>query len=191
MIDTNTVIETVYYLLKRLGPKTKMEILKLVFMADKYHLIQYGRTITGDEYLAMQYGPVGSTVKDVLDFRDFVLSSTELKLAAKYIEESGSNDRKAREDGPDIDQLDMLSETDIEALDYAIEKFGSWSAYKLSQFTHQYPEWERFKPFFEKGSTKRERIKIEELLTTISNDGIEATDEHLEEVQKLVTGYSE
>jgi hypothetical protein len=47
MIDTSTIIQAIYYLLKRLGPRTKMELLKLVFLADKYHLLQYGRIVTG------------------------------------------------------------------------------------------------------------------------------------------------
>lgn len=191
MIDTSTIIEAVYYLLKRLGPRTKMELLKLVFLADKYHLIQYGRTVTGDEYFAMEYGPVGSTVKDVLDLNDFDLSEAELKLAQNFIENVDPIIRKARDDGPRMEELEMLSETDIEALDFAVEQFGQWTAFKLSEFTHRYPEWKRFEHDFGTGSTRREPIRTEDLLSTVPGDGIELTDEHKEQVRRLILGLTE
>src|SRR5882724_2767190 len=47
------------------GRINKMKALKLVYFADRYHLRKYGRPVVGDEYLAMNYGPVASGTKDL------------------------------------------------------------------------------------------------------------------------------
>ena len=47
------------------GSINKMKALKLVYFADRYHLRKYGRPVVGDEYLAMNYGPVASGTKDL------------------------------------------------------------------------------------------------------------------------------
>src|SRR5579864_4950925 len=45
----------------------KYKICKLLFLADKYHLVQYGRPIIGDRYCALRYGPVPSHSLDLLN----------------------------------------------------------------------------------------------------------------------------
>ncbi len=49
-----------FFAAKAGGKINKMKALKLVFFADRYHLRKYGRPVVGDEYLAMNYGPVAS-----------------------------------------------------------------------------------------------------------------------------------
>src|ERR1022692_3946393 len=46
---------------------TKYKIVKLLFLADKNHLVRYGRTITGDRICAMEYGLVPSVSLDALN----------------------------------------------------------------------------------------------------------------------------
>src|SRR4051812_12877508 len=43
-------------------------ISKLLYWADKWHLEHYGRTVSGDQYIAMKNGPVPSNVYDMLKF---------------------------------------------------------------------------------------------------------------------------
>ena len=45
----------------------RMKALKLLWLADRYHLRQYGRMISEDDYFAIQYGPISSSAKDILD----------------------------------------------------------------------------------------------------------------------------
>src|SRR5260370_29390382 len=40
------------------------KVCKLVFLADKRHLVKYGRTITGDHYAAVKWGPIPSSIRD-------------------------------------------------------------------------------------------------------------------------------
>lgn len=41
-------------------------LLKILYFAEKEHLLKYGRTITGDQIVAMKYGPVLSYAYDIL-----------------------------------------------------------------------------------------------------------------------------
>ena len=51
----------------------KMKALKLVYIADRYHLRKYGRLITNDTYFAMNYGPVPSGTKDIAEASEVFL----------------------------------------------------------------------------------------------------------------------
>ena len=186
MADTKIVIQALHYILKKLGKADKLKLIKLIFLADKYHLLKYGRTITEDDYYAMKLGPVGSTVKDVLSFNDFTLSETELDYANKFLRQINQDYFACKEE---LD-LDMLSETDRDVLDYVVEKFGKMSSFELSEYSHKYPEWQQHEYLFENGQAKRKQIKTEELLSTIDDDlqslGIDV--EHVEESRNLLLG---
>lgn len=185
IIETRTIIETIYYLLKKLGTADKIKLLKLVYLADKYHLIYYGRTVTNDDYYAMKFGPVPSTVKDILEFdKNVTISDDEYKYASSLFEKSSQNNFKVKKGKF---ELDMLSETDKEALDYVIKEFGSMTQWDLSEYTHRYPEWYQYKDLFEKGRTSRERINTKELLSKIDKH-FPVPPEHLEESKKIVNG---
>jgi len=53
------------------GEINKPKALKLVYFADRCHLRRFGRPITGDEHLAIPYGPVASGAKDLTEMGDF------------------------------------------------------------------------------------------------------------------------
>ena len=56
----------ILYVASKLQETTFHRIVKLLYFADKLHLERYGRFITGDRYIAMEYGPVPSNVYDML-----------------------------------------------------------------------------------------------------------------------------
>jgi hypothetical protein len=45
----------------------KMKAIKLIWVADRFHLRKYGRLLTNDTYVAMKFGPVGSSVKNLAE----------------------------------------------------------------------------------------------------------------------------
>ena len=81
----------------------------------------------------------------------------------------------------------MLSETDKEALDFVIKKFGNMSSSELVELTHKYPECYKYKDLFNSKLTKRKRIDTIELLSTIDNDPLEVSKEHIEFVKKMLS----
>ena len=46
---------------------SKLNALKLVYLADRYHLRKYASPIVWDTYYAMQYGPVASKTKKLIE----------------------------------------------------------------------------------------------------------------------------
>lgn len=117
----------------------KMKALKLVYFADRYHLRKYGRPVVGDEYVAMNYGPVASGTKDVAEMSDF-LGEEEARYARKFIEPSESG--LAYSSVADMDEK-VFSESDREALRFAWDRFGRVEKYALSKLTHRYPDWKK------------------------------------------------
>jgi len=187
MIETFKIIETIYYVLNRLGHTAdKIALIKLIYLADKYHLIRYGRTITNDEYFAMQHGPVGSTVKDLLSCDEDYLSSKELTYFNRLITKFGALNYRAKKLARKP-ALDMLSDTDKEALEFVVRTFGAYSSLKLRDYTHKYPEWLQYRDLFQAKRAKRERIETKELLSTV-DDIFGLSADHVTDSQHMVAG---
>ena len=96
---------------------TKYKMCKLVFLADKYHLVRFSRTITGDRLCAMEHGPVPSETLDLLN-RLIVEDRTDGRVMA--LDEHLSLDRayqnphlSARKQ---MDFEELLSQSDLTAL---------------------------------------------------------------------------
>ncbi|HUP46023.1 MAG TPA: Panacea domain-containing protein [Thermoanaerobaculia bacterium] len=123
----------------------KMKAAKLLFHADKYHLLKYGRPVLGDQYACMEYGPVPSTSLNVMNdvmARDAKFPPVAKELFDAFLEVDKSFFQKypvfkARRQ-PD---LDVFSDSDIEALDVALRECGAKSAWQLSQESHDEPAW--------------------------------------------------
>jgi uncharacterized phage-associated protein len=136
--DFMKVTQVLNYLAIKLGGKVdKLRAIKLLYLADKYHLRKYGRLVTGDQYIAMKLGPVQSGVKDIADLSDF-LDSEERDYASLFIKKEGHDIKSIRK----ID-YDELSQTDVEALNFVLERFGSLSDSDLIKLTHKGYEWRK------------------------------------------------
>lgn len=132
LFDKDVTLNAVLYIIRRMGGKVDMhKIFKTLFFADQEHLSKYGRTITGDVYIAMAYGPVPSKTDDIFKAvrGDSYFPAGELQeyfhFVNKYIVE---NDRE-----PD---LDYLSQSDIMCLDNAIEKCRDLTFSQLTGLSH-------------------------------------------------------
>jgi|SRR5271165_936187 len=183
--------QAVNYFARMAGGKiSKMKAFKLTFLADRYHLRKYGRSVTLDTYFAMIYGPVPSATKNLLDVdeshhrfgREY--SREYLRpLSAREIESVGEVDSG------------VLSESDSEALKFAWGRFGKLTASQLSNLTHKYPEWAEFEEALMDCQTKAEKMDCLKFLDDppagidpcfeLSDADREATKESIVETAKL------
>ncbi|MDQ7815981.1 MAG: Panacea domain-containing protein [Melioribacteraceae bacterium] len=134
-------------LLYKVGGKYNyMALLKLAFFADRYHIRNYARPVSGDVYYAMKLGPVPSALKDIIDIQTFY--GEDIISTSQY-------DIKLKSENIDADQL---SQSDIEAIDFAVKEFGviGKSHYAIANLTHAYPEWDKYKEKFVNNSNSRE-----------------------------------
>jgi uncharacterized phage-associated protein len=151
--DYKKATQAINYLTKREGGQIgKLKLIKLVYLADRYHLRRYGRPVINDAYLAMQLGPVGSSVKDIAEFSDF-LDEGERSYATKYLARGGEANTVVSR--TDVDES-IFSKSELEALDFSYSQFGTQSASSLVNVTHRYPEWRKFRSALESKETTRE-----------------------------------
>jgi uncharacterized phage-associated protein len=110
------------------------KVLKTLFFADVFHLNTYGRPITGDNYVAMIAGPVASFCYDVLKQND---------IAKAFIKDFSF----ARNDifvvpGREPN-LDLLSETDIEALEKGWAECKGLRFGEIKDKSHAHPAYSK------------------------------------------------
>ncbi len=124
----------------------KMKAAKLLFHADKYHLLKYGRPVIGDQYACMEYGPVPSASLNVMN--DVLAQDEHFPPMAKelfddyLIVEKGIFRKYAVFRARREPDLDVFSDSDIEALEYAQKTYGGKSAWALSEESHAEPCWQ-------------------------------------------------
>jgi uncharacterized phage-associated protein len=104
-------VEVVLYLARRAKNPDLHSIGKLMYTADKLSLERYGRFICGDDYFAMEWGPVPSRTYDLLK------AARQQGLPFRVEGRAVVAQRDA--------DTDELSESDIECLDAALEIIGN------------------------------------------------------------------
>ena len=64
--DKIKTLNALLYVASRVQRKDIHKIFKIIYFADRQHLADWGRPITGDTYIAMEAGPVPSRMYDML-----------------------------------------------------------------------------------------------------------------------------
>ena len=133
--DARRFVNASAYIVERCPEVTKMKLSKLLYFADKEHLLAYGKPITGDRYVKMEYGPVPSSGYNLLK-RDERASVEDQTLFDRHLSVDG-NDLSLKEPY----NPRALAETDREIIDSVLSKYGNLSAAQLSKVSHHEPAW--------------------------------------------------
>lgn len=153
-------VQVLDYLANKLMGKrlSKLNALKLVYLADRYHLRKYGMPILRDEYYAMNYGPVASRTKRLIEQIGKDPSITDFISV-----ERGSRRTSSGRDVMYIasvrkPNLEQLSKTEVQALNVALTQ---WPLHDdLVRFTHLFPEWKSAESKLKAGAS---RVKMDYL----------------------------
>jgi len=124
-MNTQKAIESVLWIIQN-GESNMYNIWKILFSAEKYHLNKYGRPITGDQYVAMEYGTVPSWLYN----------------AAK-IEKPGIGFFK-RDNSLIADRepmMDYLSQSDVKALKHGFGEYAGLDFNSVKEKNHREPAW--------------------------------------------------
>ncbi len=138
MFSLRKVLQALYYMQSRADNSDKysrMYLLKLLYFADRYHIRHFGMLASGDKYKAMQKGPVAYFTYNNMKGNARGINTTETVLLSDILE-LDENSISVVEQG-----CDELSESCIEALDFALKTYSRFSHSELSEITHDYPEW--------------------------------------------------
>ena len=134
MFQYEAALNALLFALSKLGGKSDMhKLCKILYFADQRHLSLYGRSITGDTYIAMQYGPVPSNVDDILK------AVRGDSFISGYVDEL--KDNLAFENRYIVKDLaepymDVLAESDVECFTYAIDLCHDKSFGQLTDLSH-------------------------------------------------------
>ncbi|MCQ2562005.1 MAG: SocA family protein [Alphaproteobacteria bacterium] len=122
-------------------------IWKILFSAEKYHLNKYGRPITGDRYIAMEYGTVPSWLYDAS------------KIKRQGLGFYRDNNSLLAERVP---VMDYFSETDLEALQHGVAEYAGLDFIAVRDKNHQEPCWK--KNYAMRGDSDSAPIPFEDII---------------------------
>lgn len=130
--DKVKTLNALLYVANRVQRKDFHKIFKVIYFADRQHLADWGRPITGDTYIAMDAGPVPSRLYDMLKIvrGDSYLPDTE--GLGRYFQVENWMYVKPLVDA----DLDRLSPNEQEALSDAIAKYASLSYDEIKEKSH-------------------------------------------------------
>jgi Protein of unknown function (DUF4065) len=66
--ETAKILAPCLYVLRKTGKLSKHNLSKILYFADKLHIAKYGRTLSGQVYIAMDNGPVPSELYNFIKF---------------------------------------------------------------------------------------------------------------------------
>lgn len=116
-----------------------MKTLKLLYFADKTHLLRYGRPIIGDDYYGMEHGPVPSNAYDIIKDAIANRNVPPQDLVERYIEVQAVGDlhQITAKQPPN---MDVFSDSDVEVLEETIRRYGQVKALELRRLAHEEPD---------------------------------------------------
>lgn len=126
-MNTQKAIECVLWIIQR-GESNMYNIWKILFSAEKNHLNRYGRPITGDRYVAMEFGTVPGWLYD----------ATKIKRGeiAFYRDDNSLYAER-------LPQMEYLSESDMECLEYGFKEYASLDFKSVMNKNHEEPAWKK------------------------------------------------
>ena len=134
VFNTEKSLNAVLYIVSKLQRKDFHKVFKILYFADREHLILYGRPITSDKYIAMDDGPVPSNIYDIFKsvrgdgyFKDDGKFSQYFSVA--------DWDLIVPEKAADLDEL---SRTDIECIDNSLQLYSNMSWREIREKSHDY-----------------------------------------------------
>lgn len=130
--DAEKAVEAIIYIVNKVPDATLHSISKILYFADQKHIVDYGRFITSDTYVAMKHGPVPSSTYDILKFVRGDKRICHADHAKAHLVIKDRYNVLAKREA----NLEELSDSDIECLDYSIAENGSLSFDELVAKSH-------------------------------------------------------
>ena len=141
VFDSRKAVEAIDFVAQRWRGVTVYYVCKIMYFADRDHCVDWGRTITGDRYVAMDHGPVPSRIYELLKSssgeEDPILDQVHERVA---LEPDG---QKTRIVSRGCNEFPSLSKTDQEYLQRAIDLCRPLSFARLRELSHAELPWVR------------------------------------------------
>ena len=130
--DKIKTLNALLYVANRVQRKDFHKIFKIIYFADRQHLADWGRPITGDTYIAMEAGPVPSRLYDMLKIVRGDSYMPDSEGLGRYFQVENWMYVNPLQDA----DLNKLSANEQEALSEAINKYSSLSYDEIKEKSH-------------------------------------------------------
>jgi len=173
--DIEKLIDMLILLYKNRQTLSKLRITKLLYFIDKYHIRKYGRFVLNDRYHRLPLGPVPSLSLNYID--DFFNPASRIfrkKVERNPLEGYFAATKYRKYDALSLKKdvnLNSLSDSDLEAVDYVIKKYGNFATSRLVNISHNEKTW-------------KETIESKEIDPELFLDGL--PEEEKEAIKKLI-----
>ncbi len=147
-------------------PMRYMGLLKLLYMADRIALARIEQPITGDSYFSMKFGPVLSSIYDLIKGKQV---ERALPIWNCFIRRSDYDVSLIKDPGKA-----ELCEEEEEIIREVYNSCGHYDRFELAELTHDFPEWQ--KPIPENSAIP---LPVESILKSVGK-----SDAEIEEIQK-------
>lgn len=166
MFNERKVAQMAAYLIgKEGGRMPHLKLMKLLYLADREAMAQFGFPLSGDRMVSMPHGPVLSMTLNLMDGdTESAENGWEAWISDKENHELAIVRPVARA------ELNELSAADIGVLDAVWGKFGQMGKWQIRDYTHTHcPEWKD-----PRGSSNP--IKYEDVFVALGRSSDEAAD---------------
>ncbi len=137
--DQKKALEVLVWIATRKKNADQFSVSKICYFADKWHLNRHGRPIIGDEYRAMEYGPVPSCVYNLIKKEtNFIKPDIyeDLERSIRVDPISTPNARRKKIIALREPELDYLSGSDIHFLKESLNFCKGKGFAELSRISH-------------------------------------------------------
>ena len=124
-----------YLTSKNGGEIYHLMLMKLLYISDRNALASLGHSITDDNYVAMNYGPVLSNTLALMNESVPTNNSLWVKLL------SPSHNYKISLQSSLNVETTYLSEAELDIADTVYNQFGQMDRFELANKTHEFEEW--------------------------------------------------
>jgi len=156
-----------FFAIQEGGSINKMKALKLIWLSDRLHLRTYTRPILNDTYFALNYGPIASHTKDLIEDTDF-LSPEEKEYRNTYIQKEEPYLYSSKSEFVDT----VFSKTDLEVMNTIYDTYGKMDEFQLSDESHKYPEWKKFEGHLKSTGSSRFPMNYEDFFSSSKEKSI-------------------
>lgn len=137
LFKQDVAIQAILYVLKRMGGTCDIhKCHKILYFSDNEHLSKYGRPITGDAYVRMDFGPVPTFIYDLFKAvrgdSYFASQVDEVRNGCFHFVNNKDIEAVASPD------MSYLSESDVEVLDKYIDQLKNKGFDEVSETSHGY-----------------------------------------------------
>lgn len=122
------------------GTLGKLKMMKLLYYLDFDFFEKYGNSVTGDEYLRFEMGPVPHTAKKMLDEMD----GREIRITRRKVG-NVPNDQQHIEALVDFD-VNVFSKEELLMLEEVADKWEKFTGAEMKSASHGEAPWIATKP---------------------------------------------